>query len=146
MLRLQRFQRTTRLTMNLILQIPALDQIAASLAQLVSINSKRFLFEQKNMIAASDVTKLIGLYNDAVTTHASDLAAAAAIQAKFDALTASVAEFNDPALQTALTAALANATAATPPTDPVPVPVAPVDGSAPVDPNASAPVDPVTPA
>jgi hypothetical protein len=109
--------------MNVTLQIPALDQLTANVAQLVAINKQRFAFEQKNMIQASDVTKLIGLYDALVTTDAADQAATAAVQAKLDALTASVAEFNDPALQTALTAALANAVAVVPPPDPVPVPV-----------------------
>jgi len=143
--------------MEISLKIPALDQIAANLAQLVTIQQQRAIQESKNMIAASDVKALIDDFNAVTLADASDKAALLTAQQNLAALQQSVADLNDPALASSLATALANAAGSTPPATPVvnapPTPLNPVatDPTAPVvpDPNASAaPVvpDPSAPA
>lgn len=129
--------------MSIDIRIPALDQIANSLAQLVVIETNRAAQESKNMIAASDVLALINDFNAVTLADANDKASLATAQANLATAQQQIAEFNDPALATALSTALANAAAATPPANPVvALPVVPTPVPAPVI-TAPAP-DPTT--
>ena len=119
--------------MNINFSLPALDQIAASLAQLASIQQKRLALEKTQMtIDDSVVQALVDALNAAVLRDTGDEASAAAAQTANAATIAGLQTqlAPNPTLLASVTAALANAAAATPPATPV-VPVVPTPPPAP---------------
>jgi hypothetical protein len=113
--------------MNINFSIPVLDAINTNLARLVEIQQKRLALQIKQMtIDDSVVQLLVDDLNAAILRFTGDEASAAAAQtanaATIAALQTQLAP--NPTLLASVTAALANAAAATPPVTPV-VPVVP---------------------
>lgn len=126
--------------MNINFSFPVLDQINASLAQLVAIQKQRLELDKKNM-TPQIIQALIDALNSLtalVTSEAGDHAALLTAQQSLATLQATDAALQDPALTAAANAAVAAAAAVTPPA--VIPPVTPITPVPPVvDPNATNP-------
>jgi hypothetical protein len=123
--------------MNVTFDIPALDHIATFLAQLVEIQSKRLTLPKSKMpnIDLAVLKQILDLANTALLTETSQAATITARDTTIATLQAEVGPL-PPDVQASVDSFLANAAAANPPANPVPVPP-------PADPTA--PVTPVTP-
>lgn len=101
-----------------------LHSLNTNLAQLVSIQNKRYQIEKQMTLDDLVVQQLIDAINTALTAETSETATIAAQQATIASLTAQLAP--NPALLASVQSAIANAAAANPPPVVVVVPPTPV--------------------
>jgi hypothetical protein len=127
--------------------VEILNEINANLARLVWIQHKRFEVEKKMNIDGALLKSILDAANTALLQESHLLEDNTALSATIADLKTKIGPIPDD-VQASIDSFLANAAAANPPADPVPVPPPtdpvpdPVTGTPPVDP--SLPVDPST--